>query len=198
MPRVHNQSQISLRSSYSVTQHDIPSSVKVGAKPSASNVSPRVFNELPTFLHDYVQEPSQDNIKRSHVVKPRRTIKSLDVAPSTVTKQRESVKKYSRIRAQESAPSVFFRSEERRWSASRLRESLSSRSHSKLKDLKDEIKAYNETERLLRLQSNLYKKCGLVMDDLAEDKAVQVEPVEETTHDTGQEIRVNSEKKYSV
>lgn len=42
----------------------------------------------------------------------------------------------------------------------------------------DEIKAYKETEKLMRLRSSLYKKCGVVLDDvgnMVEDKAVQAQ-----------------------
>ncbi|KAJ8720436.1 hypothetical protein PYW07_012479 [Mythimna separata] len=66
---------------------------------------------------------------------------------------------------------------------------MSSRSHSRLKDLKDEIKAYKETEKLMRLRSSLFKKCGVVLDDVGnvtEDKAVQARLTEEEAHDTGQ------------
>lgn len=48
-----------------------------------------------------------------------------------------------------------------------------------------EIKAYKETEKLMRLRSSLFKKCGVVLDDvgnLAEDKAVQAKLTEEETN----------------
>ncbi|XP_075976639.1 protein interacting with Ttk69 and Sin3A isoform X2 [Anticarsia gemmatalis] len=94
MPRVNIPSRSSLKSSSFVTRHDIPSSVRVGAKPSASN---------------------------------------------------------------------------------------------------DEIHAYHETEKLMRIRSSLYKKCGVVLDDVgnvAADKAVQVEDLPPRHEGTGQaEIR---------
>lgn len=137
MSRVHNQSRSSLKSSSFVTRHDIPSSVRLGAKSVFSNVSSSgVFNELPTFLNDYVPESGRDKVKRTYVVKPRKTIKSLDVAASPPrTKPRETVKKSHNIRVPESAPSVLINNGDK-WSATHLRECLSSRSHSRLKDLK--------------------------------------------------------------
>ncbi|KAJ8719858.1 hypothetical protein PYW08_012033 [Mythimna loreyi] len=193
MPRVHNQSSTSLKSSSFVTRHDIPSSVRVGAKSVTSNVSSSgVFNELPTFLNDYVAEPIREKVVRTHVVKPRRTIKSLEVAasPPRTTRPRELIKKPSNIRAQESAPSVLINNGEK-WSATHLRECMSSRSHSRLKDLKDEIKAYKEADKLMRLRSSLFKKCGVVLDDVGnvtQDKAVQAKLTEEEADDTGQKI----------
>lgn len=46
----------------------------------------------------------------------------------------------------------------------------------------DEIKAYHETDKHMRLRSRLYQSCGVVLDDLgqvASDKAVQVHVTED-------------------
>lgn len=44
----------------------------------------------------------------------------------------------------------------------------------------DEIKAYQDTEQLLKLRSKLYKRCGVVLNDVGQvamDKAVQAEDI---------------------
>ncbi|KAH9644716.1 hypothetical protein HF086_003821 [Spodoptera exigua] len=197
MSRVHSQSQSSLRLSSTVTRHDTPSSVRVGAKTISSNVSSGIFNELPTYLDDYEPEPSRQKIKRTYVVKPRKTITSMNLidCPPRVatnfskTRESNSNKKKSTFRVQESAPSVL-ESNGEKWSNTYLRECLSSRSHTQIKDLKDEIKAYKETEKMMRLRSSLFKKCGVVLDDvgnMVEDKAVQAELEPVADDDIGQE-----------
>lgn len=48
--------------------------------------------------------------------------------------------------------------------------------------LQEEIKEFRENEKLMKLRSRLYKKCGVVLDDagdVAEDKAVQADIVGE-------------------
>lgn len=79
MPRVYNRSQSSLHSLYSVTNHSN----------SETRVNKDSTTELPTVLHDYI--PPETPPKRSVVVKPKRTIKSLnpDKSSSTVNKQRD-------------------------------------------------------------------------------------------------------------
>lgn len=47
-------------------------------------------------------------------------------------------------------------------------------------NFQDEIKAYQDTEKMMHLRSRLYNRCGVVLDDtgqIAEDKAVQVDVV---------------------
>ncbi|KAI5638205.1 hypothetical protein NE865_09151 [Phthorimaea operculella] len=164
-----------------VMRHESPSSVRVGAKPSASYAGSAAFSELPTVLNDYVPE---DNVpkplpsaRRTKVVKPRRTVKSLDTSkspPRTVTKSR-SVPVPRLLRCEESTPAM--RGDEA-WSGSHVRQCYSSRSHTRLNDLKDEINAYRETEKFLRWRSDMYKRCGVVFDgdgNVAADKAVQAE-----------------------
>jgi hypothetical protein len=44
--------------------------------------------------------------------------------------------------------------------------------------LQDEIKAYGDTDKQLKLRSRLYKSCGIVLNDIgtvAADKAIQSE-----------------------
>lgn len=140
MPRVINQGRSTLKSSSFVTRHDIPSrsSVRVGAKPSVSNVSSSVFSELPTVLDDYVPEPSREKVRRTLLVKPRKTVKSLDPAlspPRPIIKPKFSTKTPLNIKAPDSAPTVLPSNGEK-WSDSHLRQCLSSRSHSRLKELK--------------------------------------------------------------
>ncbi|KAJ2937499.1 hypothetical protein O0L34_g17545 [Tuta absoluta] len=181
MPRVYNISRSSIASNSVVMRHDSPSSVRVGAKPSASHVSSAAFSELPTVLNDYVPE---DNIPKplpsarmTKVVKPRRTVKSLDTSkspPRTVTKSR-SVPVPRILRGEKSTPALR---RDEGWTGSHVRQCYSSRSHTRLNDLKDEIKAYRETEKYLRWRSEMYKKCGVVFDEdghVAADKAVQAD-----------------------
>lgn len=138
MPRVYNRSRSSLKSSSIVMRHDTPSSVRLGGKPSASNVSCSVFSELPTVLNDYNPEPERP-VKRTFVVKPRKTVKSLDPAlsptPRPASRLRDMSKNSRNIRAEASAPSVLPRDREK-WSDTHVKQCFSSRSHSKLKELK--------------------------------------------------------------
>ncbi|KOB78324.1 Uncharacterized protein OBRU01_02562 [Operophtera brumata] len=177
MPRVYNRSRLSLKSGSLVIRHGTPSSVRLGGKPSVSNVSPSVFSELPTVLNDYNPEPERP-VKRTFVVKPRRTVKSLDPAlsPARPAPRPRELNKKSHVRAEASAPSVLTRDREK-WSDSHVKQCYSSRSHSKLKELKEEIHEYNEREKLMKLRSHLYQRCGVVLDDVglpAADKAIQV------------------------
>ncbi|CAB3240696.1 unnamed protein product [Arctia plantaginis] len=185
MSRVSNQPRSASKSNSFVTRHDIPSSVRVGAKPSVSNVSSSVFSELPTVLNDFVPESSGKKVSKTFVVKPRKTLKSLDPSKSRpILNPKELNKKPSNNRVPVSAPSVL-RANGEKWSETHLRDCLSSRSHSRLKELKNEIHAYHETEKLMRIRSSLFKKCGVVLDDvgnIAADKAVQVEELASIDH----------------
>lgn len=136
MSRVNNRSRSSLKSTSVVTRHEIPSSVRVGAKPSVSNVSSSVFSELPTVLNDYVPETSREKVLKSSVVKPKRTLKSLDPGkspPRIVPKVQLSER--TRRRVQGSTPSLVHRAPEP-WADRHVRQCYSSRSHTKLKELK--------------------------------------------------------------
>ncbi|XP_039756904.1 uncharacterized protein LOC120631404 isoform X2 [Pararge aegeria] len=51
----------------------------------------------------------------------------------------------------------------------------------------DEIKAFQKTQKLMQLRSHLYKKCGVVLDDVGQvavDKAVQVQEPDNTPGDS--------------
>ncbi|XP_063538672.1 uncharacterized protein LOC134747924 [Cydia strobilella] len=181
MSRVFNRSHTSLRSSSNVTRHEVPSSVRVGAKPSVSALSSSVFSELPTVLNDYVPEVHVEKVGKRPLVRPRRTLKSLDPgkakSPSRPSRARGRAN-VSNIRARSSVPAVLSNNGEE-WSESHVRQCYSSRSHTRLKELKDEIKAFRETDKLLKIRSHLYKSCGVVLDDVgnvAQDKAVQADP----------------------
>lgn len=137
MSRVYNRSRTNLKSDSVVTRHQIPSSVRLGAKPSISNVSSSVFSELPTVLNDYVPESSRENDKKSKVVRPRRTIKSLDTAksPPRILKKVRECQEVSKMKVPRSLPSVVSTKGEG-WADSHVRQCYSSRSHTRLKELK--------------------------------------------------------------
>lgn len=139
MSRVHDRSRSSLASSSYVTRHENPSSVRVGAKASHSNLSSGVFSELPVVLDDYVPESSREKVvKKSNVVKPRRTVKSLDPGkspPRAVVEVRDSRAKARKLTAEGSVPLLVLGKSDG-WSDSHVRQCYSSRSHSKLKELK--------------------------------------------------------------
>lgn len=134
MSRVYDRSLSSLGSSSNVTRHRISSSARDGAKPSSTNLNSGVFSELPLVLNDY--EPEKP-VQRTFVVKPRKIIKSLDPSkfPKTVLKSQQIVRSPPIMRVPGSAPSLLHRSPDK-WSDVHLRDCYSSRSHSKLKDLK--------------------------------------------------------------
>lgn len=139
MPRVYNHSRSSADPRARVTRHE-SSGLRVGAKPSVSNVSSNVFAELPTVLNDYIpEEPVKKTVKRSSVVKPRRTIKSLDpeLSPykTRITPVRPRGESQFGPRMPHSAPSARPRDADA-WSEHHLRQCHSSRSHSQLKELK--------------------------------------------------------------
>lgn len=140
MSRVNNRSRTSLKSDSVVTRHEIPSSARVGAKPSVSNVSSSVFSELPTVLNDYELESSREVVKKTKVVRPRRTVKSLDPAkspPGLLKKVREN-REVGNIKVPRSSPSVVSRKGEG-WADSHVKQCFSSRSHTRLKELKVNI-----------------------------------------------------------
>lgn len=135
MSRVYNRSRSSVNSSSLVTRHDLPSSVRVGGKQSVSNVSSGVFSDLPKVLNDYSPEKP---VKRTSVVKPRKTVKSLNPAvspPRLALRPQGPIRIRQNLRVKGSAPALRT-NEGEKWSDSHLRQCYSSRSHSKLKDLK--------------------------------------------------------------
>ncbi|KAL4704193.1 hypothetical protein ACJJTC_002216 [Scirpophaga incertulas] len=180
MSRVYKTSQKKLSSNISVVRHELPSTSTVGAKPSVSNsnVSSSMFSDLPTVLHDYIPESPT---KRKVLVKPRKTIRSLD--PSLSPHRNLSRPKVHSVVAANSAPQIasfpiVSNPGVENWSQSHLRQCYSSRSHSRLKELKDEINAFRESDKKMKLRSRLYEKCGVVLNDVgivATDKAVQVD-----------------------
>ncbi|XP_072929572.1 uncharacterized protein [Epargyreus clarus] len=176
MPRVGSKVRVNPKPNFSVTRHE-NTSARVGGKQSVSNVSCSVFSELPFVLDDFIPEDKPP--RQTFVVKPKRTLKSLEPVkpPVSAVKLREVRERSRNIRVPASAPSLL---DDRAvgWSDSHVRQCYSSRSHSKLQELKSEIKAYKEKEELLKLQHRLYKRCGVLLDDtgrVAEHKAVQVE-----------------------
>ncbi|CAG9788439.1 unnamed protein product [Diatraea saccharalis] len=180
MSRVNNRSRNTLKSTSLVTRHERPSTVSVGAKPSVSNVSSSLFSELPLVLNDYSPKvPS----RQKFLVKPRRTIPSLN--PSTSPHRHLSVTKnitqtVPKIKVKGSAP-VISNSDSENWADTHLRQCYSSRSHCRLKELKDEIKAYRDTEKQMKLRARLYKSCGVILNEeghVAADKAVQVQELD--------------------
>ncbi|KPJ04644.1 hypothetical protein RR46_03255 [Papilio xuthus] len=183
MSRVYNRSQSNLKATSSVLSH--VTSTNSGAKrPSVSSVRTGVFSDLPIVLNDYVPDTvSKKDLKQSTVVKPRRTLKSLVPGKKPLLRVERNIKyneTNSSLNVCASAPSVLGRNTES-CPDSHVRHCLSSRSHSRLKELKDEIKSYQDTEQLLKLRSRLYKRCGVVLNDVgqvAADKAVQSEDID--------------------
>lgn len=134
MPRVYTRSRPNPKANTEVTRHGT-SATRVGAKESSSNISSSVFCELPLVLGDY--EPERP-VEKPKVLKakPRKTIKSLDPgkSPHSVRNQQE-LKNNRTLRVRNSAPCVID-SEPMGWSDSHLRQCYSSRSHTRLKELK--------------------------------------------------------------
>lgn len=138
MSRVFNPSRSSLKSNSYVTRHENPLYVQIGAKASTSNVSSGLFSELPLVLNDYVPESSRVIGQKSKVVKPRRTLRSMDTSkspPRSVFKSAKSDDRPRMIRVPDSTPTVVNRDSEG-WSDLHVKQCFSSRSHSKLKELK--------------------------------------------------------------
>lgn len=158
MSRVFNRSRTNLKSNSFVTRHESPSSVHIGAKASSSNISSGVYSELPVVLNDYVPESSRETIQKSNVVKPRRTLRSLDTSkspPRSVVKIARSSERPRVIRAPDSAPAVVSRVTEG-WSDLHVKQCLSSRSHSKLKELKVSLKTFKKNTKQCLIRSFLY------------------------------------------
>ncbi|OWR54265.1 hypothetical protein KGM_203481 [Danaus plexippus plexippus] len=180
MSRVINRSRENLKAVSTVTRHEAPTATQLGAKPSSSNISRGAYRELPTVLKDYVPELSINKSRKSDVrVKPKKTLESLDPATSPLSKIKSSDLQNRSRRIRGSAPSLV-NPNQILWSDSHYRQCLSSRSHTKLKELKDEIKEFEEKEKLLKIRSHLYKKCGIVLNDAGQvsaDKAVQVQDI---------------------
>ncbi|CAH2090620.1 unnamed protein product [Euphydryas editha] len=181
MPRVYNNTvgHRSRKDNSNVTRHQTSSSLHLGAKSNSSNLNPGSFRELPIVLDDYEPETPNKPKKLRYVAKPKKTLKSLDTANSPIlTKKLRQVNyKVPKISVHNSAPSVV-KPDTHVWSDSHFRQCYSSRSHTRLKEIKDEIEAFQKNQKLIQFRSNLYKKCGVVLDEegqVAADKAVQVE-----------------------
>ncbi|XP_050344454.1 uncharacterized protein LOC126769623 [Nymphalis io] len=195
MPRVYNvvghRSRPNYKSNSNVTRHETSSSLLDGAKPNSSNVCSGSYRELPIVLHDYKPETPNKSRKLKYVAKPKKTLKSLDTAKSPIMNKKlcQISDKVPNLSVRNSAPCVM-QPDPVSWSDYHFRQCYSSRSHTRLKDIKDEIEAFQEGQKLMQFRSNLYKKTGVVLDDLGEvaaDKAVQVEELDNTTR----EIRVS-------
>lgn len=136
MPRVYSRSRPSLKSSSLVMRHDMASSVRLSEKPSVSK-SPS-FCELPTVLNDYIPDSCARTVKRTFVVKPRRTLKSLDPAlspPRPPNRPQVLTKKSRKLYGGVSERSLMTRDREK-FSDSLLNKCYSRQSHSELRDLK--------------------------------------------------------------
>ncbi|CAG9583439.1 unnamed protein product [Danaus chrysippus] len=180
MSRVINRSRDNLKAASTVTRHETPTAMQLGAKPSSSNFSRGGYRELPTVLKDYVPELAINKSRKSDVrVKPKKTLESLDPATSPLSKIKSNNLQNRSRRTRGSAPSLV-NTNQILWSDSHYRQCLSSRSHTRLRELKDEIKEFEEREKLLKIRSHVYKKCGIVLNEAGQvsaDKAVQVEDV---------------------
>ncbi|CAK1582455.1 unnamed protein product [Parnassius mnemosyne] len=185
MPRVYNSARSSFKTSSSVIRHK-SSARGIGAKPySNSNNKSNSFSDLPIVLNDYIPDVAHEKeVKPLFVVKPKKTLKSLvplknkNIPPRSVLRPRK-YDESSSGNVHASAPSIL-EGDTNNWSDLHVRHCLSSRSHSRLKELKDEIHAYQETEKLMKLRSHLYKSCGVVLNDVGQvamDKAVQAEEI---------------------
>lgn len=136
--RVFNPSRTSLKSNSCVVRHETTSSGQIGAKASTSNVSSGVYSELPLVLNDYVPESSRETVQKSKVVKPRRTLRSMDTSKSPPRSVSKSAKRDERPRitsVPDSTPALVSRVSES-WSDLHVKQCFTSRSHSKLKELK--------------------------------------------------------------
>lgn len=141
MSRLYNRSRSTVDSSSNVTRHRVSPSARGGGKASSSNLSSGVFNELPVVLDDYVPEKP---VQKTFVVKPRKTVKSLD--PSKMPQQtalkptasQKTIVNSPYVRGRGSTPSVIYRSANK-WPDEHYRECMSSRSHTRLKELKVSI-----------------------------------------------------------
>lgn len=140
MSRVYNPSRTSLKSNSCVTRHETPSSEQIGAKAFTSNnvnYCSGVYSELPLILNDYVPESSRETLQKSKVVKPRRTLRSMDTSkspPRSLFKSSKSDERTRVIRVPDSTPAVVSRVREG-WSDLPVKQYFSSRSRSKLKEL---------------------------------------------------------------
>lgn len=137
MPRVNNRSRSSLKTSTSVLQR-IPRAKGIGGKsPSNPNIRSGVYKDLPVILNDYVPDsPDKKAVKQTLVVRPKRTIKSM-VPEKTLPRfvHRKFNDSSPNIRKYDSAPSVVER-DINGWSDSYVRQCFSSRSHTRLKELR--------------------------------------------------------------
>ncbi|XP_045452129.1 uncharacterized protein LOC123661187 [Melitaea cinxia] len=191
MPRVYNtaghKSRQNLKDNSNVTRHQTSSSLQLGAKTSSLNLVSGSFRELPIVLHDYQPDTPNKPKKLRYVAKPKKTLQSLDTVNSPIlTKKLRQIKyKVPKINVHDSAPSIL-KPDANVWSESHFRKCHSSRSHTRLKDIKDEIEAFEENQKKAQFRKNLYQKCGVVLDDeglVAADKAVQVEQLDDTLRD---------------
>ncbi|CAH3975309.1 unnamed protein product [Pieris brassicae] len=177
MPRINSISRSSLKSNPNITRHDT-SSVRLGGKASISNFSSGVISELPTVLRDYIPENVKPK-KIIHSTKPKRTLQSLDLKKSSL--QIKNVKSVKNLHAQSSAPAILNLDNVDLSNVSHVRPFYSSRSLTKLKELKEEIKEYENIQKTKNLCGRLYQSCGVLLNEegkVAADKAVQAEKID--------------------
>lgn len=136
MPRVLNKTNPNINSTSSVIRHEKPSSLRNGAKPSSSNLNSGIYKELPLVLHDFEPQLSPEKPKTiKYRPKPKKTLKSLDPAKSPVLMKKTLPKKLSSItNNRSSVPLLVPKSGS--WSDAHMRQCFSSRSHTRLKELK--------------------------------------------------------------
>ncbi|VVC88757.1 unnamed protein product [Leptidea sinapis] len=175
MSRLHNSSSNhNVTSNSKIIRHE--SSDSIGGKHSSSKLCSSHYKELPTVLNDYVIEKDVHRPKKiTNVVKPKRTIKSIDTIKCSLEKSKKSTVK---IRAHDSAPTIS--KCDQPVATNSHRQCQSSASLSGLKKLKEEIKAYEKIEKSKRFRNQLFESCGVLVDDVGQvtvDKAVQVESV---------------------
>ncbi|XP_041981660.1 uncharacterized protein LOC121735059 [Aricia agestis] len=170
MSRVSNPAESHFKPKYVVTRHATASS---GAKPISSTVSNTSgFCDLPIALNDYIPETVSDTVKRrTFVVKPKKTIKSLPpTVPPTVLKTRYA-RVHTNLYCHSSAPTVL-----NVLNSGRTLNSSTENSQ-RLKEIKDEIKAYHKKEQSMKLSDSLHRKFGLKLHDDGDvaDKGIQME-----------------------
>lgn len=175
MSRVYNNSKSTLESNVFIRRHEVPSSVNFGANTSISNYSSSVFNELPTVLNDYVVEENKTAPKRSFVVKPKRTLKSLKVVKVPNLPARSRIAGVQSARNCATNPVCSFTSDNvHSTTENKLKKHYSNLSLEKLKELKDEINAYRDRDKLRQLHARLNITYGVEnKEDIQEKQEVQ-------------------------
>lgn len=157
MSRVFSGSASSLNSSPNVLRHGLTPSTRLGAKTTVSNVGSGVFHELPVVLKDFKSDCTRaKSVKERKVIKPRKTITSLDPALSPHRPPPKLEQRAGNIRVGTSEP-VLLANNGQKWTDAHLQECSSSRSHTKLKELKVHlISIYYINKSLCHLSKRQY------------------------------------------